>query len=134
MMMLSTNINIKLILMLVLVYGCSESPPPVPSCWLLLHVLVVVGTAKVRHSPVVVVTEVHCSSCTARGFELLCSERPRCQRRGCSASRCPVRPCCKDTAHHCHACPQHSNRSEQKSCLLGNSSRGCNGELLCSHS
>merc|ERR1712088_70324 len=63
--MLSTNINIKMMLMLVLVwYGCLESPSPVPSCWLLLHVLVVVGTTKVRHSPVVVVTEIHCSSST----------------------------------------------------------------------
>ena len=65
--------------------------------------------------------------------------------------------CCKDTAHHCHACLRRSNRSEQKSykskklsiptmgasvgevfffwktCLLDNSSRDCNGELLCSH-
>merc|ERR1719403_781336 len=61
-MMLSTNISIKMMLMLVLVYGCLESPPPVPSCWLLLHVLVVVGATKVRHSPVVVVTEIHSSS------------------------------------------------------------------------
>jgi len=64
MMMLSTNINIKMMLMLALVYGCLESPPPVPSCWLLLHVLVVVGATKVRHSPVVVVTEIHSSSST----------------------------------------------------------------------
>merc|ERR1719370_1643806 len=63
-LMLSTNIDIKMMLMFILVYGCLESPPPVPSCWLLLHVLVVVGTAKVRHSPVVVVTEIHCSSST----------------------------------------------------------------------
>jgi len=62
MIMLSTNISIKMMLMLVLVYGCLESPPPVPSCWLLLHVLVVVGATKVRHSPVVVVTEIHSSS------------------------------------------------------------------------
>merc|ERR1719357_2398996 len=64
MIMLSTNINIKMMVILVLVFGCLESPPPVPSCWLLLHVLVVVGTTKVRHSPVVVVTEIHCSSST----------------------------------------------------------------------
>jgi len=62
MIMLSTNISIKMMLMLVLVYACLESPPPVPSCWLLLHVLVVVGATKVRHSPVVVVTEIHSSS------------------------------------------------------------------------
>merc|ERR1719513_214383 len=64
MIMLSTNISIKMMLMLVLAYayGCLESPSPVPSCWLLLHVLVVVGATKVRHSPVVVVTEIHSSS------------------------------------------------------------------------
>lgn len=153
MMMLPTNINIKMLLMLVLVYGCLESPPPVPSCWLLLHVLVVVGTTKIGHSPVVVVTEIHCSSSTTipdvvhplsrlkipvklprlQGASSLCSGRPRCPRRGCSASRCPVHPCCMDTAHHYHACLRRSNRSEQKSCLQDNSSRGCNGALLCSH-
>merc|ERR1712107_336116 len=110
MIMLSTNIGIKMMLMLVLVYACLESSPPVPSCWLLLHVLVVVRASKVRHSPVVVVTEIYCSSSTTipdvvhplsrlkipvklpglQGASSSCSEQPRCPQRGCSASRCPA--------------------------------------------
>lgn len=154
MLMLSTNINIKMMLMLVLVFWLLRVASPRS---ILLAFASCTGSCRSHQSKALSCScsdgsplllqryNPRCSSpsfasqntCqapwTARGFELLCSGRPRCPRRGCSASRCPARPCYKDTAHHCHACLRRSNRSEQKSCLLGNSSQGCNGELLCSH-